>query len=199
MFSLSKIKNKKAFLLQIIILSILGTKCYGMEETIKETIKAGLGTKDNPAYLNFRQIQDPQPQEELWKKIAWGVGPTILGFLLREAMNRWNEDPELNSINKEQQKINLELKTIELELKKHPDYAAIHLLHKKNEEEEKANENKQTHLTLEAQKAQLLTHHQQQLTHFLKCAEKGSSEAERRYCKDMYTQHDNLMKQLFTI
>ena len=186
MFSLAKIKNKKSFFLPIIILFALNAECYGMEKTVQEVI-ASLGSKDNPVHIVSSDGRTPPQEESLYYKAAWTILPIAAGAALNFIINKYNEDPELTTINKEEKKI-------ELKLKEHPDYPAITLLHQKNAAENKANQNKQAYLSLKVQEAQLLEHHQENMSKFLQCTEHGSSEKERNYCADMYELHSTLCK-----
>ena len=185
MISLSKIKNKKSFFLQIILFSAMGKPCYAMEEILK-----GLGSKENP--INIHTSHSPKPtiqqdESSVYWKIGWTLLPVVASAALTYLQNKSNEDPEMNElIKKEKQK--------DIEIKSHPDYPAITLLHQKNDAENKANQNKQTYLSLKVQEAQLLEHHQENMSKFLECAENGSSERERDFCEYMYKRHSKLCK-----
>ena len=184
MFSLSKIKNKKSFFLSILLLSAFSVEhCYGMGDR---------GTPEKPFFITASNGNTPTQKESFYYKIGWVILPVAASAMFHFMLNKYNEDPELNNLNKEEKKI-------ELELKKHPNYPEINLLHQKNEEETKANQNKQTYLALELQKAQLLEHHQEKSAYFLQCAENGSSQRERNYCQDMHERHNALIGKLVLI
>jgi hypothetical protein len=187
MFSLAKIKNKKSLFLSIMLLSTFSKQCYGMEELLKN-----LGSKENPIHIVTSEQKTNTPPEEnsMYYKIGWTLLPIVATTAANYMYNKYNEDPEMTALIKQE-------KQIELELKNHENYVPMTLLHQKNDAEEKANRNKETNLSLEIKRAQLLGHYQEEMNKFLQCTEKGSSQMERSFCKDMYERHSDLCKSLF--
>jgi hypothetical protein len=165
MFSVSK----KSILLAIIFFTAFNIQC---SEPQTATITGTLQIKSNDI--------SEQENSSVWKMVTL-FGPAITTWALTQAIQKYYEDPEIATNNKELKKTELEIKKIELETKKHPDYPAISLQLKKNKAEEKSLINREKQLELEFKNGQLMEHYEERLDHFRKCDEPLTQD----YCNNM--------------
>jgi hypothetical protein len=147
MFSLPK----QSLLLPMILCTALHTQCsefYSIDRP-KRTIT-----------INIDEIpqKDSSPLYELGKILL----PIAGGALINYAIQKYNEDPEISTINKE-------LKKIELQTQNHPDYPAIVRLNKRNEAEEQMLKNREKEVELSITKANIIKHHQDEWARFRTC------------------------------
>ncbi len=184
MFSLSKIKNKKSFFLPIILFFAFSSQCYGMEDFLK----GGLGDKDNPIHIvTFQQKTDSSSEENSgYYRLGWTLLPIVAGATVNYAYNKWNEDPEMTALTKKE-------KQMELDLKNHPDYSNVYILQQRNIAQEKINNTREKQLELNVKEAQLVQHHQDELTKFLRC---DKTMFTQNFCDYMTNIHQHMLEQI---
>ncbi len=163
MFSVSK----KSILLPVIL--FIAIPAHGSEfgdiQNNKRTITINID--DIPQ-------KDNSPLYELGKILL----PVAGGALINYAIQKWKEDPEVATINKE-------LKKIELQTQSHPDYTAIVVLNKKNAAEEQLLKNKEKEIEISITTANVITHHQNEWAKFKKC----DSPFTQNFCDHMINLH----------
>jgi hypothetical protein len=155
--------SRKAFLLPVLIFTTLQINCS--EYRITEGI------------IKLEANNDKSNNSTLWE-ISKILLPVIGGAAINYVIQKYNEDPDITAINKEEKKI-------ALAIQQHPDYPAIQTQYKKNEIEEKKLTLKQKRFELDATKASIIQHHQEKWNEFKQCKSPYTPD----YCSYMITLH----------
>jgi hypothetical protein len=173
MFSVSK----KSVLLLIIFFTAFHTQC----------------SEFNNLQVTQRKITfsiDEIPQKE--ESPLWNVGklllPVVGGALANYALQKWNEDPEIVEMKKEE-------KRIDLAIKQHPDYINIEAQRKKNEIEKEILAVKEKKLEQHLMHANLVKHNQDEWARFRKC----ETPFTRDFCDHMVNLHQISLNQLMEL
>lgn len=160
MFSISK----KSFLLPIIILfTARATQCS------EYNITGGT--------ITFQSDDTKRKNSALWE-IGKLLLPVAGGALVNYALQKWNEDPEVTAMSKEEKKA-------DLAIKQHSDYPGIEMQRRKNEVTEKELTLKQKDLELDATRASIIQHHQEKWAEYKKCNPPFTCD----FCSDMIIIH----------
>lgn len=172
MFIVSKIKNKKAFLLQIIALSAFSGQCYGSQ-----------------IYDGYKQINSTLKDNPILSAVVCGV----LAAAVTHVTDNYLKNPEMTELDKQEKIVKLELdnlnkqeKIIDLELKNDPEYVKIGLLKKHNKVIKQQNQNEEERQRLVLQNLERRLHVEEKISEYRECATTGATQEERDDCQRIY-------------